>query len=95
MTKENTEAITRLVETLKRCPAISRLSTDSKSEPEALAHAVADIGSTAEKMQTEIIPKLLSSPGAPEVEDLLHQLREELRHVLYHIKDTEYFSVLL
>ena len=64
-------------------------------EPETLAHAFSDIEESLRKFLDQQLPKLAdSSLQGEQLEDLLLDISEEFRHILYHLHDPEFFRVL-
>lgn len=61
----------------------------TKEEAEAAVYALLDIAGSVEKVYREVVPKILSNPDAPieELQELVWDIREEFRHVDYHIHD--------
>ncbi|MBX7066764.1 MAG: hypothetical protein K1X28_05995 [Parachlamydiales bacterium] len=58
------------------------------SEAETLMHALSDISESIEKIYTKIIPAiLLNDRDKEKLQDLLWDVREEFRHIEYHIND--------
>jgi hypothetical protein len=54
-----------------------------------------DICESTEKVYGDLLPRLRSQAmSGTEVENLLHEIGEEFRHILYHIRDPEFFSYL-
>ena len=62
---------------------------------EALVHALVDIGESISKIYGEQLPALLACrPGDAEaIQDKLWDLREEFRHVDYHIHDADFLTL--
>jgi hypothetical protein len=63
----------------------------NKEEAEALIHALVDINESIEKVYFNIIPKLQSStnPSKEFIKESLWDIREEFRHINYHIQDAK------
>ncbi len=60
-----------------------------------IAHALSDLEDSFCVVVKELLPKLLDeTKSAEELDELLLDVGEELRHILYHIKDTRYFGYL-
>lgn len=97
----STDKIQILVERLKHIPlvvatATRRGSESSDAEAWQIATALSDIEESMNKLFSELVPKLLNS--APEGEaaaDLLIDIGEEYRHILYHILDTRLFGYVV
>jgi hypothetical protein len=78
------QQIETLLTLFKRKPSISQ------EQAEALVHALVDIANSMNKLYGEILPRLLSEPGASAdvLADRIWDIREELRHVDYHLHDS-------
>ena len=52
-------------------------------------HALTDIAASVEKVYGEMLPALLSDPtvATEALQDTLWDIREEFRHIQYHIDD--------
>jgi hypothetical protein len=63
----------------------------SSEEADAVIHALIDIAVSIEKVYFDVVPKLLSEPNATIeiLKDRLWDLREEFRHIDYHIHDSK------
>ena len=86
------EAFRDLVRRLGTAPVIANYGPE---EAETLAHAFSDIEESLRKFLDEQLPRLAdSSVQGESLEDLLLDIREEFRHVLYHLHDPEFFRVL-
>jgi hypothetical protein len=68
---------------------------DQEGEPQAwcVAHGLTDIAGSLKKIG-ELLPRLQAAQTEPELEDLLLDVGEELRHIRYHIYDMEYFRYI-
>jgi hypothetical protein len=90
------DKLSGLVEALAQLDELGRLPAAAGREPEseALAVALLDIGKSAERLATELIPAVLSA-SSEQLPDLLHACREELRHVCYHVADSAYLRVVM
>jgi hypothetical protein len=62
----------------------------SRSQADALVHALVDIAESAGKIYGELVPRLVSDPQADSetIRDRLWDLREEFRHIEYHLHDS-------
>ena len=68
----------------------------AEEEASTTANAVSDILQAAWKLQNEILPTLLDeSSSAGDLNDAMLDFGEELRHILYHVRDAKFFSYLL
>jgi len=87
----------RLVHRLGGQPFITR--RDAPGEPpeaEALGLALVDIRRSCKSALASWFP-ILFDPASTDEEflDALAELREELRHILYHVEDARYLRLLL
>jgi hypothetical protein len=85
----------RLQRLLDSSPAVSRHNTPEENEAATLSHALLDLEGSFQKVVQELLPKLEKCDiGENEIEDILHAIGEEFRHVLYHIGDPKYYRYL-
>lgn len=95
------EGRARLAQHLERIPAVCRFvehrgASSPKEAAWEMAIGLADIQESAAKLFQELVPALMrTSPETVEAEDLLHEVGEEYRHILYHISNTEYFRYVI
>jgi hypothetical protein len=87
--------IKTLATLLSQCPEVTRLSTPGEDEPWALAHHLTDLAESFRVILDELLVKVVS----PELDaaaryDALMDIGEELRHVMYHIKDARFYNYL-
>jgi hypothetical protein len=81
-----------LIQRLSTAPVIARYGQE---EAETLAHAFADLEESLRKFLQQQLPKLAdSSLRGQTLENLLLEIREEFRHVLYHLHDPKFFRTL-
>jgi hypothetical protein len=57
-----------------------------------LAYAILEISKSARNIIDNILPSLVSSKQNTHFSDEVMDFREEIRHIFYHIKDSEYLS---
>lgn len=66
-----------------------------REEPGTLVHAFSDLEESFRKFLAEQLPKLIDpSVQGEQLEDLLLDIQQEFRHILYHIHDPQLFRVL-
>jgi len=63
-------------------------------DSERLSVSLLDIGESSVKI-TDLLSKLILEIDKENIEDILNDIGEELRHIIYHIKDSKYYSYLL
>lgn len=57
---------------------------------EALMHALVDVKESFEKIYKVILPQLVKGKNTREqIQDLVWDIREEFRHIEYHIRDSD------
>lgn len=54
---------------------------------ESIAFAILEIAESAEKIYDVLLPELLASQSPDSIREKLWELREEFRHIEYHIQD--------
>lgn len=90
-----TDEVLRLVERLSRVPSVARFDRPEEPQAATLAHSLADLEGSFRTTVEVLLPRLLDrSLGPEELNDVLLSIGEELRHVLYHIRDPRYFGYL-
>ena len=93
--KDKVEKYKHLVEILEKSKKIKSLNEGSHVESEALAHSILDIIESSSLISNELFPKLMSQDiSEEEIEDILQDISDEFRHILYHINDPKYFKHL-
>ena len=77
---------------LSRCPLVAQYGQD---ESGVLAHAFSDLEESFRKVLDEQLP-VLGDPSTQreQLEDLLLDMQQEFRHILYHLHDPQFFRVL-
>ena len=90
-----TDAIKTLSKRLAISKKVSRL--DSNDEPQAwtLAYNLSELEESFKDFTDNKLQRLVSEDlDEAEINDLLHDIGEEFRHILYHITAPEYYSHL-
>jgi hypothetical protein len=86
------EQIDNLRDRLKNCKTVARLGPE---EAATLVHAFSDLEESFRAFLDTQLPKLTEpTVKGEELEDLLLDIREEFRHILYHIHDPEFFRLV-
>jgi hypothetical protein len=84
-----------LAKKLSKCPEVTRYDTGEEKEAWTLAHAFADLEESFHAFLEVQLPKLVKGNLQPsEMHDLLLDIGEELRHILYHIQDPKFYRYL-
>lgn len=80
---------------LAKIHSVSQFDLPGEPQGGTIAHALSDFEDSFSVVLDELLPKLLDeTKSAKELDDLLLDIGEELRHILYHIQDTRYFGYL-
>jgi hypothetical protein len=74
---------------LARVLSTRRILSDDRAG--TVAHGLLDIAESITRVYSELVPKILDEPDAEEelLKEHLWDIREEFRHVDYHIHDGE------
>jgi hypothetical protein len=89
------DQVKALAGVLSRCPQVTRYDSGTEREAWTLALALSDIEESVERIYVEQVPKLLETEITPaEIYETLLSLGEELRHILYHIRDPQFYRYL-
>jgi hypothetical protein len=90
------ENATRLAERLKRMHKVAARSTEDYDEASALTYGFQHMESSFRKILDEELPALqrASESSDEEIENTLHAIGEELRHILYHIGALKWYDYL-
>lgn len=89
---QNKDVIENLRERLARCPLVAKYGEE---ESGTLVHAFLDLEESFRKFLDEQLPKLADpSVQGEQLEDLLLDVQQEFRHILYHLHDPQFFRLL-
>ena len=96
----STEETERLAQALRRIPrviaAAERRGKSADAEAWQIATALSDIRESTHRLFSDLVPRLLeASPTDDAADDLLNEIGEEYRHILYHILDTKLFDYIV
>ena len=91
---EETKPVHLLYKILKDNKKVA--SFDSKSEPGGwrIAYSLSEIEKSCLALYNKLLPKLKKTDKQKDIEKILHEIGEELRHLLYHIEDSKYYAYL-
>jgi hypothetical protein len=91
---EYVEKLKIVTRNLEKCERVTKHSTKEENQADTLANSFIDI-EEALKIINEQIPQLYQKDlTSDEVDELILEIGEELRHILYHIEDTRVFDYL-
>ena len=92
---EDPEKVKQLADQLGECPEVQALDEGEEKEAWTLAHSFSDIEESCLAFLEGQLPRLLEGKlEASEVYDLLLDIGEEFRHILYHIHDPKFYRYL-
>jgi hypothetical protein len=87
-------AMESLAQRLAASPALKRFPNPTE-EGQSIAYSLSDLEGSMRVFLDEQVPKLADpSVRGEELEDLILDVREEFRHILYHLHDPEFFRVV-
>jgi SUMO ligase MMS21 Smc5/6 complex component len=90
------EAALRLTERLARVKSVSQFDQPGEPQASTLAHSLTDLEKSFREILETQLPRLTDESLSPDqLNDVLLDIGEELRHVLYHIKDPKFFDYLI
>jgi len=84
-----------LVKKLSESSTLRKLDRPNERGAETFAHALLDMSESFKKVESELLPKIERAEHDSEIEDAIFQIREEVRHILYHVKDAGLFEDIL
>lgn len=92
MTPETARVLTERLANIK---AVAQFDQPGEPQSATLAHSLTDLEQSFRAVSEVLLPRLLDESATTEqLNDALLDIGEELRHILYHIKDTKFFGYL-
>ena len=89
------EKITALSQRLATSSKVRRYDDSSEPQSWTLAYTFSELEESFRKFTEVQLPKLFSERlNEEQIDDLLHEIGEEFRHILYHIKDPKFYEYL-
>jgi hypothetical protein len=93
---QNASAINSFANKLSKSNKVNSYDTKDEKECGTIAHSFSDIEESFSKFLDVYLPRVVMDNLTPEeIEDILFDIGEEFRHILYHIKDLKYFRHLV
>jgi hypothetical protein len=90
------DRLRNLAAKLAQCPDVTKFDTVSEKQAWTMAHAFTDLEGSFRTFLDEQLPRLMNEDLTPqEIHDLLVDIGEEFRHILYHMTDSEFYKRLL
>ena len=92
----NLSDINKLEQMFQSMESITKFNTNAQNESNTLAYSFAEIEKTLHMLINNFnsLKKLSFENNEKEVEDILHDIGEDFRHILYHIHDSKYYGYL-
>ena len=88
-------AVKRLAERLSQCPEVTKYDQGEEKEAGVLAHSFGDLEESFRVFLNEQLPRLVDEQTtAAELCEVLLEIGEEFRHILYHIQDPKFYQYL-
>jgi hypothetical protein len=86
-----------LANRLSRIPEVAGFDISREPQGETIVHALDGWEDSFAEILDVLLPKLVKDKPASteDLNDTLHEIGDQLRHILYHIQDTKYFGYLL
>ena len=88
------EQLRALAERLDQCEQVRRFDSPSEKQAWALAHSLLDLAESFNAFLDDQLPRLQDPISCDELHDVLMDIGEEFRHILYHIQDTHFYAYL-
>ncbi len=90
------EAARQLTDRLARLQTVSQFDLPGEPQSATIAHSLTHLEKSFREVLETLLPKLLNgSLNGNQLNDVLLDIGEELRHILYHIKDPKFFGYLI
>jgi hypothetical protein len=87
--------IKEIADLLAQIPEVTRHNTPDEDEAWTLAHGLSDLEESFRVVLDDLLVKLMNKDiNAAERFDILLDIGEELRHIMYHIKDSRFYKYL-
>jgi hypothetical protein len=84
-----------LIPRLAAIPSVRQFDQPSEPQAATLAHSLTDLERSFRAVLETLLPRLLDPVlTAEDLNNVLLEIGEELRHVLYHIRDPKFFDYL-
>lgn len=85
----------RLAAVLAKLPSVRQFDLPDEPQAWTMVYSLTDIEESCAVLLDTLLPKLLKQNSPKQAEETLWEIGEELRHILYHIRDMRYFESLV
>lgn len=79
---------------LKKSKKIAKFDSEDEPGSSKLAYSLSEIEKSCLAFYMKLLPRLKQMNEQDGIEEILHEIGEEFRHILYHIEDSKYYSYL-
>jgi hypothetical protein len=77
-------------------PEVARFDSPDEPQSHTITHALAGWESSFTTVLDDLLPRLVADDTpTEELNDILQQVGDEPRHILYHVHDAKYFDYLV
>jgi len=95
MKRKNVKLMIDLQKILSKCEKVNNYDTGKAKESDILSYSLTELNESFRRFIEELFPQLIHKDlEEEEIYNLLHEIGEEFRHILYHIKDSNYYNYL-
>lgn len=85
----------QIADRLDACPQVKRYDTPEEKQAWTLAHSFIDLAESFGKFLNEQLPRLKDEGlSGEQINEVLLEIGEEFRHILYHLRDPEFYAYL-
>ena len=77
----------------KLYPKLEKDAIFDREKLDAFIHSLADIRESTNNIYNKYVSKLLEDKSTEELEEIIWDIREEFRHIDYHIKDADLLNI--
>nr|WP_295931755.1 hypothetical protein [uncultured Dyadobacter sp.] len=92
---EYAKQLLALATILKKSKKVNSFNNEKESEADTLSHALLDLEESFSAISNNLLPKLQNDTlNEEDIDDILLDIGEELRHILYHINAPKYYQYL-
>ena len=93
--REFAAELKRIAERLSTCEQVTRFDTAEDKQAWSVAHDLLDLAESFRTYLNEQFPRLTDrNLNAEELNGVLLDMGEEFRHILYHIRNSEFYAYL-
>ncbi len=83
-----------IAENVRKSKSVNSFDTNLEREADTISHALLDMQESF-KIIEDLICKLHSKDiSGEDIDSILLEIGEELRHIMYHIQDTRFYNYL-